>query len=231
MEMGIGRRSAERTGRGKEEIEEPINYEAGRGIHAIAASSRPGLLELFLAHDDLVSPLARRDDLRLDSKHFFYSLDVPARFDRKRRQVCCAKGALPPSRDFLIHRYALLENAHIFGEVIDRAAVVAIADADLQSVEAIQYIELRERKAGETVDTKRVLQDDHIEPAASPRPACGGAELAALLAYPFSESVCNFRGEGAFSDPRGVRFDDAEDPADLRWTDSQSGAGTSGYGV
>src|SRR5439155_11825726 len=60
-----------------------------------------------------------------------------------------------PPFELAVYGLALGQNPHARGELLDHAAVVAVAGAHPDSVEASEHVELRHREAREAIHTDR----------------------------------------------------------------------------
>src|SRR5580698_3058406 len=109
------------------------------------------------------------------------------------------------------------------GKIVDLLAVELVTDADLNLVESVEDIQLRQREAVDAAGPHRLAHQHCVEPPAAPRPSGHDAEFLAALAKRLADLVELFGGERSRADACGVSFADAENIADR--VGAQTGAG------
>src|SRR5688500_20117830 len=83
-----------------------------------------------------------------------------------------------------------VHNRLVVGEVVERRALGAeIADAHVERVDAGEHVELRHYEPGQTVDARRVLERDEVEPAGAAGAGGGGGGNAGAAAAARAEPV------------------------------------------
>src|SRR5690606_32076173 len=93
-----------------------------------------------------------------------------------------AVGVLAPAGELQVHRLALVPALGIERGVFGFLAAVAVGDAHLQLVHAVEHVELGDAQAADAVDRDRALERDDVDPAAAARTAGGGAVFLAAVA-------------------------------------------------
>ena len=132
----------------------------------------------------------------------------PHIFDRLRRQFRpgARRGGLSlPALDRLIHRLDPRLGVLAGRKIVDFPPVQAIADANLDLVEAVEDIELGQRQPVDAAGAHRLAHQHRVEPAAAPRPPGDRAEFAAALADQLRRSRCPARSETAPRRPASCR--------------------------
>src|SRR5690606_11087084 len=112
------------------------------------------------------------------------------------------------------HRLALVPALDVERGVFGFLAAVAVGDAHLQLVHAVEHVELGDAKATDAVDRHRALERDDVDPAAAARAAGGGAVLLATVADALPDFVMQFGRERPTAHARGVGLGDAEHVVD-----------------
>ena len=115
-----------------------------------------------------------------------------------------------------------MEIGLVVREVLDPPAGDVIGDTDLERLEAIENVELRERNLRQGIDANCVPHHHRIEPAGTAPSASVGAVLAANGHKMIADVVEQFGRERAGPDPGDVRLGDADDPLDVAGTDARS---------
>ena len=87
-----------------------------------------------------------------------------------------------------------------------------------------EHVELGDDETGQAVERDGVSRRDRVEPAAAPRPARDGAELAALAAQSFAALVVQLGWKRSGADARAVGLEHADHAADRARPDSEAGA-------
>src|SRR5262249_20357581 len=142
----------------------------------------PSALER-IAHQDCVLPLrARREQSHRAAHQFFDASHILDRLRRQLRPGTRARGRLLPARDALVDRLGPRRGLLACRQVVDLAPVKTIAYAGLDVLPPVEDIELGEREAVDAAGANGLPHQHGVEPAAAPRPAGDGAELAPALA-------------------------------------------------
>src|SRR5262249_15635261 len=130
-----------------------------------------------------------------------------------------------------VDRLAGGELHHVGWKLGQRASVAAIRGANLDTLEAVEYVELGECKRVDAVDAHAVPCGHRIVPPAPPRPAGDGAVLVAAFTQPLPCLAEQLRWKRAFAHPCRVRLDNTHDAAHGARPDAESGADTAHRGV
>src|ERR1019366_7436659 len=104
-------------------------------------------LERVLHQDRVLALRTGREQGDRASDQFFDSAQIFYRLRRQLRPRARARGRLLPARDGLVARLPPRLRALAGGKIIDFAAVEAVVHADFDFVEAVENVELGERKA------------------------------------------------------------------------------------
>src|SRR5947209_9684633 len=102
---------------------------------------------------------------------------------------------LLPARERLVRRLDSRKPLHLGGHAVERLAVEAIPDAHGDVGERVEYVELGDGEARETVHAHGVAHHHGVEPAAATRPPGGGPEFAAQRPDALGELRLGFRRE------------------------------------
>jgi len=100
------------------------------------------------------------------------------------------------------------EGVEIGGEQgFERLAVEEVLGTDLDRVEIVEDVEFRQVERSVTVDQRRVLHDDKIQPSASTSSTSRDAEFGSDFLKMLSDRVELLSGERSSSDSGGVSLD------------------------
>ena len=94
--------------------------------------------------------------------------------------------------------------------------------ADLDLVEAVENIELRQRDAIDAGCFDRLPRQNGVEPAAAAPPAGVGAELPPAIADQLADGIMQFAGKGPAADAGRIGLGDAENIADRAGSKSRA---------
>src|SRR6185369_987679 len=142
------------------------------------------------------------------------ALEVGARVRRQRLIGGDADRRLAPAGQLLVDRLHF--------------PVGAVADADANGVEAIEYVELGNARARDARIDDRAPQGHRVEPPAATPPAGDRAELMTHARQVFTVLIEELRGKGTRADPRGIGLDDAKHGVEGARTQPRAGARESG---
>src|SRR3989338_4538527 len=144
-------------------------------------------------NDHLLPPLPRSDERNRDSRLFLYKMNHCLGICRKFfKQGDTGCRTLPPWK-FAIQRFS-----------------VFFADANRNDLFFIQYIQLCDVPAIETVDLRAAEKIRNVQPAASTRTFGDGTILAAALAQSVANFSLHFREERTGANARAVGFRHAD---------------------
>src|SRR5262245_10292942 len=115
-----------------------------------------------------------------------------------------------PPRHRLVDRLASGELSDIRRKLGERASAAGVRRADVDALEAVEHVELRQRQAVEAVDARGVADGDRVVPAASARAAGDCAIFAPALPQPVAHFAGELGGERYIHNARGIRHDDAQ---------------------
>src|SRR6185312_5095952 len=121
-----------------------------------------------------------------------------------------AAGAFAPALGGLVDRLDLGLQRSAGGQVVVCLPPALVAGADLDLVEPVEHVELGQRDAVNPADAAGLAHQHRVEPAAAPRPAGDGAELAAALAEPLTGFVVELGRERTAADACRIGLGDAE---------------------
>src|SRR5690606_30678747 len=144
----------------------------------------------------------------------FQRPQVGAGGGRKVVPVGDAVGVLAPAGELQVHRLALVPALGVERGVLGFLAAVAVGDAHLQRVHAVEHVELGNAKTADAVDGHRALERDDVDPAAAARAPGGGAVFLAAVADALPGLVMQLGRERAAANARGVGLADAEHVVD-----------------
>src|SRR5258706_2241149 len=163
-----------------------------------------------MAQDDgLVTIGAGRYHVHRHTTGLLDALEVIARI---RRQILVTRdpdGALRPSRNFLIDRFAPGQCIGARWKNVDQLAADLVTDTDLQCLDAIEHVEVCDAQAGYAIDLNGTLERCGIEPATPSRPSGHRAEFLPARAQLLADIVFQFRGKRPRADARGIGLGDA----------------------
>ena len=94
-------------------------------------------------------------------------------------------------------------------QMVDLLAVQHVAGADLDTVEAVEDIELGQSKTGDAAGADGLAHQHGIEPAAAPLAPGVDAEFLAAATDLLTDLVVQFGRERALADPRRIGLADA----------------------
>src|SRR5690606_22675424 len=100
------------------------------------------------------------------------------------------------------------------GEIIDRLTVEPVADADLDGLETVEDVELRERDAVDAGGAHGLAHEGGVEPAAAALAARNHPELLALLPDELAGLVEQLGRERPLAHPGRISLGDAEHVVD-----------------
>src|SRR3546814_4113754 len=83
--------------------------------------------------------------------------------------VCSSDLVFAPAGELQVHRLALVPALGVERGVFGFLAAVAVGDAHLQLVHAVEHVELGDAQAADAVDRHRALERDDVDPAAAAR--------------------------------------------------------------
>ncbi len=138
-------------------------------------------------------------------------------------QERASRGGLVPALGGLVDRLDSGLGVLARRKIVDFAAVEAIADAELDLVEAVEDVELGQSDALDAAGADRLPHQHGVEPAAAARPAGDDAELLALGAERLADLVELLGRERPGADPRRVGLADAEHVADRVRAEARAG--------
>ena len=158
--------------------------------------------------------------------------EVVARGLRQVLEAAGARDVLVPTRQLGVGARDLVQDRLVVGELAEACALgPRVLRGHGKRIDAGEDVELRDREAGEAVESHRVAERHEVEPAAAPGAASGGTELAARLAQAVAHLVVELRGEGAGAYPRDVGLGDAPGLVDVLRPHPRADAGRAGDGV
>src|SRR5689334_22175010 len=111
--------------------------------------------------------------------------------------------------------------------MVDLLAVERVARADLDAIEAVENIELRQRQSVDATGAHGLTYEDRVKPAAAAGPAGIGAELAASFTYLAADCIVLLGRERALADAGRVGLAEAEHVADGTGPEAGAGCGLS----
>src|SRR3954471_4017327 len=176
--------------------------------------------------DDLIAPRSNADvrDLGLDQR--LNAVEVSPRLRRQIGQAPRVGGGRHPAVEPLVSWHRALQQIKITRKLLVHLAVRGVAGAEADAIDRVEHVELGDREIGEPVDPRGVADDDAIEPAAAPRPACRRAELVSELANARSQNLLELGGQGSVAHPRRVSLHHADYRIELTRRDADAGGGT-----
>ena len=124
-----------------------------------------------------------------------------------------------------------MQHRLVVRRVVVAPAVGLVGDADLDRLERVEHVELRERDVRERVEARRLARHRHVEPAAAPAAPGVGPELVAALDEQVADVVGELGRERPSAHPGDVGLRDPDDPADVARSDARAGARAAGDGV
>ena len=110
------------------------------------------------------------------------------------------------------------------GNSVSVRGPAAVGRADVDAIEAVEHVQLRQRERVETVDARAVAHRDGVVPAAAPRTPGDGAVLVAAVAQAVPHLAGQLGRQRSFADARRVGLDHAHHGADRPRTDAEAGA-------
>src|SRR5919202_5015911 len=111
-----------------------------------------------------------------------------------------------PAGKLLVEGAGVVQVGLAHGELVHRAAVYLVADADLYLLDHGEHVEERDGEVGYPVQGGGVLDGGEVKPADPARPARGPAVLVPRLSYRLAGLVEELRREGAIPHPGSVRL-------------------------
>ena len=115
--------------------------------------------------------------------------------------------------------------------MIHALAIQLVGDANFQFLKAVQHVQLGQRYAVHAGGGAGLAYQHSVKPAATAFAPGVGAKFMAAFAQPLAIFIVQFRRERAFTDPRGVGFDDAEHEINAAGADARAGGGLAGDDV
>src|SRR5439155_9715935 len=115
---------------------------------------------------------------------------------------------LAPSLELLVHGLGLVEQRLVRREIRVELAARPVRGAYLHRLETREHVEFGQEQLGETVQARRVAQDDGIEPAAVALSPRVGSELLSAFAEALAVRTVVPRRERPRANPRDVGFRD-----------------------
>src|SRR5690606_14683436 len=110
------------------------------------------------------------------------ALDICTGVGWQLTQLRCSQGRLAPAGHFLVDRRQLVVAVSIGRSILQQlAGSVLVSDANLDSFQPIQNIQLGQAQTGDTVDLCSTTQNHGIKPAAAAGTPRGGAKLVTLF--------------------------------------------------
>src|SRR3990172_3009886 len=188
-------------------------------------------LERLLQDYRLVPSRTRGNDGRLYTRQFADLLNIVPRLFRQAIIPFDANRGLFPSRHGDILRRASLQDGELRRHLVVDLPLILIPDADLDLVERVHDIQLRDDDARQAVHPRGVPYDQGVYPSTPPGPAGRGPELLAAVPEVFPHVVVLLRGKWSAPHACGVRLHDAHDLGDPVRADAEPGAGAAGGGI
>src|SRR5690606_33691944 len=200
-----------------------LGVAASRLRHSAARATRngrrparayPASGERILQHHRVLAVRAGADDRQRAAGQLFQRAQVGAGGGGEIVPLGDAVGVLLPAGELQVHRLALVPALGVERGVFGFLAAVAVGDAHLQLVHAVEHVELGDAQAADAVDRDRALERDDVDPAAAARAAGGGAVLLAAVADALPDLVVEFGRERPAAHARSVGLADAEHVVD-----------------
>ena len=166
------------------------------------------------------------DPLNLDAEEALDELDVlPTRFRQLLKGSCLGNVALPAGEGLVLHLH-LGQHLKVGREAGKLLAVDEVADADLDLLQVVEYVELGDVEARVAVDEARVLHHHQVEPTASTPAARSDTVLGTDLLEVVSNIVEQLGGERSHADTGGVGLHDPNHITDSGRRDAETSADT-----
>ena len=127
--------------------------------------------------DGLVAVGADGDDRDSHACELLEEVDVVLCLARELVEVPHARDVAVPAGKRLVDGLRVVEDALMLRNRGVALAVALVGDADLDLVQAAQYVELGDGEVGEAVDSGGVVDDDGVVPATATLAASGDACL------------------------------------------------------
>src|SRR6185437_6620066 len=121
--------------------------------------------KMQLSNQRCVPVGADADDLDGDAHELFQRLDVLLRFFGKLLKTSAAADVAVPTLQRFVDGLDFSQHFHVGTEVIEALALIAIAGANLDAIEAGEYIEQRQGNYRGAAQIGRVSRGDRVKPA------------------------------------------------------------------
>lgn len=174
-------------------------------------------LAFLFTSDHVLTSRAGADPFHRDTAQAAFDvLDVGAGVRGEILVLLGAHGvALPAGQGDVLH-LDLVEDVGVGGDGVLRAGAVGqdVGDTDLDLIEVVQDIQLRQIQSGVVVDRMGVAADDQVEPTAATTAAGGDTEFTSDLLQFRADLVELFTREGTGANASGVGFHYTDDRRD-----------------
>src|SRR5471030_1645450 len=135
------------------------------------------LIERMPYNDGLFAVRPGGDHIHRHAADLLQTRQVGTRICGQRIEPLCPYRALGPPRHLLVDRHAIVGGVGARGKDVQGRAADPVADAELDSLHAVEHVELGDAQSRYAVDLNRALEHRGIEPAAAARPARDRAEF------------------------------------------------------
>lgn len=127
-----------------------------------------------------------------------------------------------PSLERPVDRFDAAERLVVGRKIDDLLSVEHVGGADVDFLEGVEHVELRQSELGHAVDNERVAKRDKVEPSAAPLAARRGSELVTDPAELLAGFIEQFRRERTVAHARHIRLADPDDVLDIVRRDARA---------
>lgn len=191
------------------------------------------LQQASLFGDHIVPRWTGTDPSNLDANKLLDELNVGTSLLRKVIVRLRSGSWLVPAIKLLVNDLTALQQSQISREKVHllTGVGVLVRDRNLDLLKTVKYIELREVEGCVVVDSGGVLDNNEIEPAASPLASSADTPLATDFLKLCAHLAKILGLENALTDSGSVRLDDTNHIVDLPVVDGETSEDTAQAGV